>query len=498
MKRLRLPVAILMILILILALCSCKKQEQTLSSYYESFTANRALTGKIAISLGDYVFVNTLNRGMIAIKDAEDHYGAMDRDGNVLIEPTLYSGLSMVGDFFLAEGNLETGLYVVLNLKGEIVYTSFKRIEIKDVGDGCVSVKEDESTYLFNDKGEDVLGGTSLDSTCEYTVCKDYVLARSTARKKVFAFYRRTGDVLLSLYGSSNVSFDAAYLGGKDFLVICEENVTSSDTYTYSIKETEETRYVRQTVQVHSLDGSTPKTIRTEEPICSLSDRYAFGVTQQDRENYPLKEGYYAMRTYHLDGKVADGSLNACVTDASLTPLARLPEEINPLIRPVNGVAAALGSSGTIYLVNDRLEVLKTFDDAVYQSVSFTGELIVATNLSAGKKRGCLRKNGDVAIPFEYSYISDFYGNFAVASKEGKSYAVGTDGSVRQIGEENFPYYWLGYYETTAGTKIGIASLDGTELVPATYDTLEGMGRYGGEVFVALKKDGKTTLFRLF
>ena len=499
MKQLRAVIAILLISLLLVACCACKKTPQESGSFYDAANPTPALTSKISIPIEGCRFVTFLNRGMMEITDEEGTYhGAMDRDGRIVIEPNKYSALSMVGDFFFAEGNLAEGLYVVLNLSGEIVYSAFKPIEISDVGEGCVRILEDGRPYLYDSAGNELIAGTSLDSTYEHSVCKRYVVTRSKTRKNAFVFLRETGNLELALYGSDSVSYEIAYLGGKDFLAIREEAVSSSDDYTYSIKSGETTRYIRQTMQIHTLDGSAPRTVRTEAPFYSLTDRYSFGVSQQSRENYGLKEGYFALRTYRLEGKSADGTTDVCVSDATLRPLARLPEESNPLIRPVKGAAAVTGASGTLYLVDDALNLLKTFDDAVYQSPSFSGSLITVTNITAGSKRGCLDKNGNVVIPFEYSYISEFFGDYAVASKGGKSYAIRIDGTAREIGEETFPYYWLGYYETTANGKIGIASLDGTQLVPTDYDTLEGVGRYGGEVFVALKKDGKVTVYRLF
>ena len=499
MKRLRTLIAILSVFILLFSLCSCKNNGEQSSSYYEAGTANPLLTSKIEVPIQGYEFVTFLNRGMIEISDETGtYYGAMNRDGSVLIQPTKYSTITMEGDFFFAEGNLEDGLYDVLNLNGEIVYSTFKPITITDVGEGCVRVEEDGMSYIYNEKGEDLLGATSLDSTYEYTVCKDYIAARSKTRKNAFVFSRRTGDTLLSMYGSSSVSFDLAYLGKKDFLVIREEVVDASSDYSYSLKRNGETKYVRQTAEIHALDGSAPRSVTTGAPIYSLNDRYSFGMTQQERENYGLKEGYFSLATYRLDGKSADGSVDYAVTDASLRPLATMPEKLNPQVRPLNGLSVVTGAQGTLYLVDDTLKVVRTVDDAVYQSASVSGSVIAVTRIGEGSKRGCLDTNGNVVIPFEYSYISEFFGNYAVASKGGKAYVICTDGSSREIGEEIFPYYWIGYYEIVSGNRIGIASLDGNVLVPATYETLEGIGRYGGEVFVALKKDGKTTVFRLF
>ena len=499
MKRLRTCIAILSVIVLLLSFCSCKNGKEQSSSYYEAGTQNTLLTNKIEVPIEGYKFVTFLNRGVIEISDeAGTYFGAMNRDGRVLIEPTRYSSLTMEGDFILAEGNIEEGLYTVLNLNGEIVYNTFKPITISDVGEGCVRVEEDGTSYIYNEKGEDLLGATSLDSTYDYTICTNYIAARSKTRKNAFVFARSTGDTLLSLYGSSTISFDLAYLGNKDFLVIREEIVDTESDCTYSLKESGATKYVRQTMQIHGLDGSAPRTVTTEAPIYFLKDRYSFGTTQQDRENFLLKEGYFCLATYRLDGKAANGSVDYCVVDASLRPLARMPENANPLVRPVKGISAVTGTSGALYLVDDSMKVLATFDDAVYQSASFSGSVVTATRIGEGSKRGCLDKEGNVVIPFEYSYISEFFGNYAIASKGGITYVVCTDGSSREIGEENFPYYWIGYYETVSGDKIGLASLDGGTLVPAVYDTLEGVGRYGGEVFVALKKDGKVTVFRLF
>jgi len=492
-------IAILSVILLLFSFASCKKNNEQISSYYEAGTANPILSSKIEVPIEGYSFVTFLNRGVIEISDESGTYfGAMNRDGRVLIEPTQYSSLTMEGDFFFAEGNIEEGLYVVLNLNGEIVYSTFKPITIADVGEGCFRVEEDGRSYVYDEKGNDLLGATSLDSTYEYSVCKNYILARSKTRKNAFVFLRRSGDTLLSLYGGSTVSFNVAYLGNKDFLVIREETVDAASNYTYSIKENGATKYVLQTAEIRGVDGSAPRTVTPDAPIYSLSDRYSFGMTQQARENYALKEGYFSLATYRLDGKAADGSVEYCVTDASLRPLAHMPENINPQIRPVKGASAVTGANGVLYLVDEKLEVISAFDDAIYQSASFSGDYITATKIGEGSKRGCLDKNGNVLIPFEYSYISEFFGNYVIASKGGETFVVGTDGTKRKIGEEIFPYYWIGYYEVVEGSSIGLASLDGNVLVAATYETLEGVGRYGGEVLVALKRNGKTTVFRLF
>ena len=248
----------------------------------------------------------------------------------------------------------------------------------------------------------------------------------------------------------------------------------------------------------YTIGESAPRTLSFDKPIYSLTDRYAFGVTQEERENYPLNEGYFALRYYVTKGKDSDGSLAYCLTDASLNELASLPEGISPVQRMVNGACAVVGESGKLYLVNDKLEVVKTFEDSAYQSVSYSGSVVTASKIAANALRGCYDANGQVVVPFEYSYISDFFGGKAAASKGGKTYLVGVDGSVSYLSDEAFPYYWQGFSVTTVSGKIGLTSFEGKELVSPAYDSLGGVKRVGSEMAVALSADELWTIYRLF
>ena len=239
MKRLNLFLILLLIPCLLLSFFSCKKKTADAGPFYAAAEEQRALTDKIAVSLGEYDFAAFLNRGFIKIS-AETYdstlYGAMDRDGEVVI-PTHYSSLKMEGDFFLAEGTLATDLYAVMNRQGETIYTSDNYLEIKDVGGGLVEIREnDERSLLYNDKGEDVLAGTSLDASYEYSACGEYVLAKSKLRCKIFVFRLSTGDTLLKLLGEGVMSYEVAYLGGKDFLVVENTSVIPGDRYQFSVK----------------------------------------------------------------------------------------------------------------------------------------------------------------------------------------------------------------------------------------------------------------------
>ena len=500
MKKLLAPVALLLILILTFGFFSCKKSK-TEKTFLTSSAAARPLTYALEVSLGGNNFVTFLNRGMIKVSVTDDlgeHYGALDKDGNTLIEPTC-SDLTMYGDFFLAKGSLATEAYTVYNKKGERLFGSEYPLKITDVGAGCVAVTVDEKrTCVFDDKGEDLLAGTSLDSTYEYTATEQYVTARSNAKKSLFIFRRSTGDTLLSLFGTESVSYDGFYLGGKDFLVLKEESVSGSGVYTYAVKKSSGTEYYRQTLLLYTMGNSTPRVVTSDRAVYSLTDRNARGYSQQDRESFPLKSGYFALRYYVTEKKVTDGTLAYELVDASLQRVAALPEGINPILRPVDGLAAALGDSGKIYLVNESLQVVLTKDDAPYQSLSFSGSTITASNLSAGAKRGVMDKSGKTVIPFEYSYISDFFGTKALAVKEGRAYLVDESGHAEYITDALFPYAWQGYYESKSGDKVGLTSFEGKSLVSPRFDYLIGSARFGQEVFVAMQAGTAQTVYRLF
>lgn len=491
----------LSVFILLFLLCSCQKGEEA-AGYYSVRSLRKPLTAARAISLGDYAFVSFLERGLIEVsaeQDGNTFFGVMDEKGTLVV-PALYTSIEMEGDFLLATGNLENSLYTVFNRKGEILYRSDSPLSIQDVGEGCVAIADSgaERSYVISDKREDLLGA-ALDQTYRYSVCGDYIVAQSTKRYKSFVFERRTGGVLLSFYGSSTLQYDVAYMGGKDFIVLRNEVVSSEKDCTVALRYGDGYYYLKQTVTRYTIGVSTPRTLVLGKHISSVSDRYSFGVTQEAREVYPLKEGYYSVSYYKTEGKVADGSFAYYLGDSSLKEVKTLPEQVSPYLSMVEGIAAVDAPSGNVYLVNDKLDLLAVIEDAVYQNVVYSGGVLTVSKVVNGERKiGGFDLSGREVIPFEYNYISEFVGGKAVATKGGKAYIVDSAGNALYLTEKDYPMNWDGFYEKEQNGKIGLCSFSGSELLSVSFDALCGVKRYGGEVFVALSQGNDVRVYRLF
>ena len=493
-------ITIIMVLALTLSLFSCKKKEES-PVFCTSLSERPALTSAIEVPLGNKKFHSFLNRRLICVTEqGEDSllYGVIDETGKEIL-PAEYSSLSMVGDFFLAGGNLTTALFFVFNRAGEEIFHSDSALTIRDCGGGYVSVTEEGKAYLYDEKGQNVLPGTSLDSSYKFLSCGDFVIAKSASANALFVFHAGTSEVVLSFFGNDQIAYSAFYLGGNDFIVLCDRTVTSSDDYTLAKKTSEQTTYLKQTVYRYTVGVSTPKVLSVKHHLESVNDRYSFELTQEDRETYALNAGYYAVRYYVADGKVTDGSLAYYLSDASLSELKSLPEGISPVITMWEGLGVTSAPSGAIYYLDDKLNVVKIIDDAQYQSVVFSGGGAVASKLveNGTRRRGAFDREGNVLIPFEYSYISDFVGKKAVVSVGENSYLADGAGNKTFLAKESFPFLWDGFYIVVQGEKTGLLSFDGATLVSCRYDDLVGARRYGDSVFVALSIGERQEVFRL-
>ena len=488
---------ILCALVAALTFVSCKKPQKT-SDLYRSGTPRQALTSSTKISLSGYSFDSFLDRGMIKVtetREGVDYYGALGEMGEVVL-PVSYTALTSSGDFLVAEG---ADGYSVFSRSGKRLTTAEEYIEVNDVGGGYFSVTDRQYTYLYNAEGQNVLPGTQLDTTYEFSACGNFALAVSQTKGNVFVFHVLTSDIVLSFFNNESTKYSIAYVGGNDFVVIKNRVVTSSDYDLVLDRGSEGSVYYKQTVSRYTAGVESPVTLSPGRFLVQVANRYSIGVTEEMRAGFSLNEGYQAVSYYKTDGKRASGALGYYVADASLAEKRAMPDGVSPLFTPVNGTAATLTSSGAIVLLNENAEVTGAIDDAVYQDVLFSGEVVTASKqLESGVvRRGGFDKNGRVVIPFEYSYISAFVGDKAIATKNGKAYILTTSGAETYVGDYSFPHYFDGFYQTDEGGFAGLTSFDGVRLVAPSYQGIEDVRRYGDAVYVALYIGSATDVYRL-
>ncbi len=484
-----------------LSAVSCKKKTES-ASYFRSVSSARALTSSVKIDLKGASFDEFLNRGLIKVKSVEEEgvrYGVMNQAGESIL-PVSYRSVTCSGDFLIAEGGEEVSRHHVFSLDGTLLYVSDDEIEVTDVGGGFFSVVTKSTSYLFNGKGENVLPGSLLDQSYAFSACGNYVLARSAEKGRTFVFHTLTSDIIYSFFDSETTSYVVAYLGGSDFAVVKTDLADAADYDVALDRGAEGKKYYKQTVRRYTAGVSDPAVLSTGRFIVKIFNAYSVGMTEEDREGFSLKEGFQGVAYYETVGKTASGALSYYIGDASLKELKALPAGVSPLATFVNGTAAVSNASGAICFLNESAEVTGVIDDAVYQDVFFSGEVVVASKVteSGVLRRGGFDKSGKNVIPFEYSYISSFVGGKAVVSKGGKAYVMTSSGAETYVGDYTMPHYFDGFYETRSGDFVGATSFDGVPLIAPTYQTFSAVRRYGDSVYVALSLGAVTDVYRFY
>ena len=503
MKAKKVLLILLALILVALSALSCRKKEAQ-EGFFTSISSRPALTSSAQVSLQGYTFDGFLSRGLIRVREVRDdgtYYGVLSGTGEIVV-PVSYTLLEMTestGDFIVAEGGEESSKYHVFSMEGRLLYTSDHTIEVTDVGSGYFSVAEESNSYLFDGDGANALPGTLLDSTFSYSVCGDFILARSASKGRTFVFHARRSDTLLSFFDSETMNYLVSYSGGNDFIVVKTEK-TDGAAYDVVIDRGEGPTYYKQTVRRYTIGLADPVTLSPGRFIVKIYNAYSIGQTAATRETYALKEGYQGVAYYVTEGRKASGALNHYIADGSLREIKSMPYGVSALITPVDGIAAATNSQGVIFFFDENADVVGRIDDAVYQNVVFSGEIVTASKVTENGviRLGGFDRSGRMVIPFEYSYISAFVGGKAVASKGGKAYLVTTDGREEYVGNYLMPHYFDGFYEVYRDGRIGATSFDGVVLIPPTYQNFTAVSRYQNVVYVAVTLGTVTDVYRLY
>ena len=508
MKAKKVLLTLLILILMLLSAFSCGKHRTEDGTYYRSLSPRKTLQSSMKISLKGQTFHSFLSRGRICVSQQQGdttYYGVLSDMGETIL-PTQYTALTDAGDFLVAEGVEEQkegepeNRNIVFSRTGKRLYSSVEELEVTDVGGGYFSVKEKGSSYLINPEGRNALPGTLLDDSYIYTYCGDFAIAKSTEKGSLFIFDLATSSILYKFFNTNNSAYSAFYVGGRDFIVICNERVQSSDNYSISLSKNEGTNYYRQSIRRYTAGIDRAKTLSMGHFVTAIYNKYSFGLTEEDREEYSLKEGYHAMSYYVTEGKKASGALSYAILNSSLREVKELPEGVSSRLTLVDGIAAASSNEGAILFLDEKADVVGRIDDNVYQNIVFSGEIVTASKVteSGSIRLGGFDLSGRNVIPFEYSYISVFVGGKAVATKEGKSYIVNTSGEENYIGDYTFPHHFDGFYELRSGDTIGAASYDGTNLIAPDYTAFVAVRRYGSYVYAALSIGSVIDVYRLY
>jgi len=491
-----------LVLLLVLTCTFGCKQTTTDNGYYYYFSSAIAPNTATAVDLSGYTFSEFLNRHCIAVSTTEGEatfYGVVNGDsGKVIITPTC-DEVEMYGDFFLLNCSETNNNYQVKSLDGTLIFESQNRPEISDIGGGYVSITVGDVSSVYNSKGEEMIAGSLMNGDYEYSACSNFLIARSTKVGDCHIFNLHTGELKKSFYPKNETLFTVHYAGGNDFIVIYDYYIEEGGDYDILLREAggSEVR-LKQSISRFTIGVDTPHTIPFTGYIASVRSRYAFDMTQEERENYPLQEEYFSIGTYNVTNKTADGKVTYFVTDRRLNKLVEMPNGIRPDTKCTDGYFMSGLQSNKVMLFDSKLNPILTLPEERYYSATLSDGAIVATILSDKRAAyGAYDLEGNVIIEFKYSYLSAFISGKAIGVHDGKSYLVSKSGEEEYIGENKNPFYWDGYYVRTENERIGLTSYNKTTLTSATYDSVQDYKRFGDTVYVALQTENVTIVYKL-
>lgn len=431
-------------------------------------------------------------------EEGKKNFGMARISTGELLIPFRYLSLTASGDFILAETTLEEdALFVVYYKDGTKIYESDDPLTVQDVGDGIARITDNGYVLAFDKTGRDVLSSTSLGEDYELSSCENFILAKNGKTGTYLIFNAKTGEIVSSFFASESAEPFVCYAGGNDFIAIYNEKVSAGHPYKAAVQGEGETVFYDQKIYRVTIGVSSSRELAVDRFIYKLSNRYDFGLTSADREEYPLKGGYFAESDYKTENKIATGEIEYRITNASLSSLSLLPSGVSPTQSATDGYIAASNSS-FLYLFDSDLKELLKKPNENFQSVKLSDEAIVLSKIENGKLTyGAIDLSGKEILPFSYSYLSEFRNGKAVGVKDKKAYLVSKDGSERYVSDETFPYYWDGFCIVTQGGRTGAIDYNGENLVPYAYDGIAAAVRFGDTVYLSMKIGEVIDLFIL-
>ncbi|MCR4726867.1 MAG: hypothetical protein K5753_06600 [Clostridia bacterium] len=492
--------AILAILLLTASLTACKNTKP--DGFLADFSSYAAFEVAVKFHPNEGSFDKILNKDLVSVfaqSESGKKYGVASVATGRTVIPIRYNSISASGEFILAEGSLaDKAIFSVCNSEGTEIYSSDFPLSIEDIGGGHVKILENDQTFVYNRNGDNVLFGSILGKDYDYVSCGNFILAKSRKTGSHFIFSAKTGECVHSVLAPEKVSVYVSYAGGNDFIILYNREVSSGDPYKAAVAGEEEILYFDQNVFRLTIGVERIREIDPKRFIYKLHNRYDFGLTPEERANYPLNDGFFSETDYVLSNKTATGALDYVLSDSSMKIVKTLPEKLSPLMTATDGYAAAGIGAENVYLFDKDLNVKFKLPNENYQSLKWSDGALVAVKIEGGTARyGAFDSEGKLFLAFDYTYLSEFKSGKAIGVKNGKAYIVGKDGSEIYCSDETFPFYWDGFGLTKKDGQTGVLSYSGETLIAPSYDAVSEVRRFGNEVYLTMCVGEVTDLFIL-
>ena len=400
------------------------------------------------------------------------------RDGAMVL-PCQYRKIETMGAFYLAQYRmLDEAKIEIYNRSGTLL------IGTEDTSASAYAVGEDhfvlytaDNAQLFDATGEPYFLDGVLQPQDRVAICGDYVLTTDAAGTGVCVW--DGSNILRHRFYAADTRYVAAYLGGRFLITAISQG--NAKQYTYIEHLDGEDYYMRQ--QAWWYDPRTDTTTKANLDYVVLSVRNAFtpGLSRDEVAAMHLAEGYSVAVVAELNNAKEHVSDRYYVIDASATPVVRYPVDINPaaiVFRADRGFAgsALAGSAAALYdLACNLVWQDKTH---AYATMRWQSGRLTASYYEDGVNHyGAFDSEGNVAVPFEYAYMSPYFGGKCAVRSGDQYYIVDDAGKTLSAISIACPEHWLGFgvYTYREGDLVGLKNLAG-DVVVAPLQQIDAIG----------------------
>ena len=498
---------------------SCIQQEEV---FYEKFSVKAGEEALVdfpafalpktatEIKLPKGIYPKTyLSEGFFTIskeKDADSGLGVLSPDGKIVV-PLEYDRIQMDGPFIMASKQEGDGVENYFYYKdGEEIPLSVTELELVfyALDDNFFCISNDTESQVFDKKGRASFV-QNFPSTTTYSAFDDYIQVYdpTTQYNGIYEVYNGFARHIKSYIGnvSGGIVYNITY-SGKDTFIVLQTSINGSD-FDYVMKNEETGNLDKYGQRVFLYDGKKyeEKEIDLDFHILSIRNMFSPGLTYENRKSFAIKEGFSNIWIVKTDENKNLVDTTAHIMDSKCRITLNFEGDVGgDMLRFANGVGfggASLENFQTGLFALDG-SLLWSNNDFSYHTQSYNdGFLVVGKGGTEGVFYGVFDKEGQLIIPLEYDFISNFADGCALARKNGGWIRLFSNGDVENFDYHNAKLDNLSYftYLYTLEGKVGVENFKGERIIPCEYDEALCYGYSNYTLYYALIKGEECSLF---
>lgn len=521
---------LLMILIATIALTSCVRSQPLSDSYtiekgrevfiseeYHNYTVAEQVPLPEGVFFESCLYDDTylVYAPIDSEKETEEYlYGMANSEG--LILPCEYNAVSKSGLFLNFSKVEESGgtTNEIRYIDGVLLLKISGSISIEAINDDYCTLYYDSYSQVFDKDGVYYFSdNTKMSSNFSYSYCDGRLFGQDTLlndwfvwtlSKQVGSDSQPSGIALIDRFFTSDNEIKTVCYLGRDVYLVIESVESNKSNYTYyEVKDGVE-RFVSQSAYTVNLSNGKVEDVELEYPILGVLNKYSPSMSYEQRASFNVKERYTAACVAVLGEDLKRVGLRYYVIDSDCNFVIRYPDGITPgAISFIDGygftgMATAGYGSGLYYMNCDTIWINQEHE---YFAPSFSyGRYVCAYVAESGSVYGAFDSEGNVVIDFEYSYISPFSQNNAIAQK-GVYYLIDLEGEiVKELEDyyEDVTPHSFGLYIYKDNGYLGIKNFAGDILVKAENNSYVSVERRGGTIFACFEKEEASVLYRIY